>query len=353
MSKQTPWEVYLASKGASFEAYESNNSIARFPKHIQSVQKDTWMCSLDHLGLISISGPDASRFLQGQLTCDVNSIDFGQVVDGAGCNPKGRMYTSFTLINVTDNQDELFWMRSRRSLIESSLENLKKYIVFFKSEMKSLASQYIGIGIGGTNAAKCVSTLFGTVPTLLNSAITHEIGFVLNASEHSERFECWVNLAFAEQAWETCSNLCTPVSTHHWLAQNFANGKAEVSADTIEMFTPHMLNYPARGAVSFNKGCYTGQEIVARTEYLGKAKRVLVSATCDETVKNSPPLGSELKIEGKYAATLVDAIPPYSHNSIDSPYQAQLVIRSELASADKVTLESETGPITLRISNPD
>ncbi len=153
---------------------------------------------------IKLSGPDSSKFLQGQVSCDMDSLSPSNSIDGAHCTPKGRMVFLFSA--QVDEEGSII-LDVHPSVMDSALASLKKYAVFFKTEITDISNSY--------------------------------------------------------------SNSQPPQSD----LERLRSGRAEVVAETVEMFIPQMLNLDALGYINFKKGCYTGQEIIARAHYRGAVKR--------------------------------------------------------------------------------
>jgi folate-binding protein YgfZ len=159
-------------------------------------------------GLLKITGPDAKKFLQGQLTCNLDEVTEEPRL-GAHCNPQGRIISLFRIFL----KDENYFLQMPPSMIPIALKALKKYAVFFKVELSDASSEI-------------------------------KISEKINQQNKQAEIE---------------------------------NGIAEIYPETSEKFLPHELNLPTLGGVSFNKGCFTGQEIIARMQYRGKLKTRLFS----------------------------------------------------------------------------
>lgn len=166
------------------------------------------------LKYLKVSGTDASKFLQGQLTCDINQANETQPVLGAHCNVKGRIESLFEIFK----KDDVYFLLMPSSIIEHAYTTLKKYALFSK--------------------------------------VTLEI-MELNDSGLSIEF---------------------PVTFDEWRLQRIEKGIPTLFPETTGKFLPHDLNLPTLNAVSFTKGCYLGQEIVARMQHLGKPKWHMVVA---------------------------------------------------------------------------
>jgi tRNA-modifying protein YgfZ len=206
-------------------------------------------------GLIQIEGPDAVKFLQGQVTCDVSQASRQQGKYGAHCNPKGRILFSFYLFQRAEN---CLWLLVPLTQTAQALKDLQKYSVFSKVKISD------------------ISSLFPVRLIKNDDESTHSLPdqYSITQSEHGfiiQRSNCY---------WEVGGtpdlSQLSPVFTsanQEWELLNIQQGVAHIYPETRELFTPEEINYPLIDAVSFKKGCYTGQEIIARMHYKGKHKR--------------------------------------------------------------------------------
>ncbi|WP_111640386.1 CAF17-like 4Fe-4S cluster assembly/insertion protein YgfZ [Marinimicrobium alkaliphilum] len=259
----------------------------------------TWMCELQHQGLLALDGPDAERFLQGQVTCDVRELDSRQTRIGLQCDLKGRILTSF---RAWRDGDEKIVLRMHRELVDTTCDALGKYAVFFKVTLTNISDAYLGIGIAGPDARSRVEALVGGAPEADGQFWHNHHHRVIQLDP--ERFECWLAAdqapALIRQLLEHCG--VKPASA--WQLLDIRAGHAEITPQTRGQFTPQALNYQCQNAISFRKGCYTGQEVVARLHYKAKLKRVMFR--CDLRELASLPAPGSV-IEYPVAGTLVTA----------------------------------------------
>lgn len=220
------------------------------------------ICPLPQYGLLSIKSADNLKFLQGQFTCDLREVTQAQWRYGALCTNKGRMISNFLLVEAAPNHH---LVRLQRSTLDAVQSTLKKFAPFYKGTLEDVTATRIPVGISGTNSADFIKQQWGVLPDTNGAVCQNEAGIVIRLSDM--RFECWLNASTAAPA--------TNSPAAHWDLMNIRAGLGEVSGASIEAWTPHMLNLQATGAVNFKKGCYTGQEIVARTEYRGQQKRAM------------------------------------------------------------------------------
>ena len=242
---------------------------------------------LQHDALLHLTGPDALKFLQGQVTCDTRSIDQAHALSGAYCTPQGRVVCDFLLCELAP---EHLALRMRRDLREHSAATFGKYIIFSKAELHPQRDDWILYGCWGEQVATDLQTIFGEVPAQQYASCAGA-GFVLVQTDSQGRqFECYLDSKQREDLQEQLATAFQDGSETAWQALQIAAGIGRIESATTEEFVPQMLNYDHTGHISFNKGCYTGQEVVARLHYRGKPKRRMYGASLPEAATAGTPL---------------------------------------------------------------
>ncbi|MBO0367890.1 folate-binding protein YgfZ [Pseudomonas putida] len=222
-------------------------------------------CPLTHEGILAVRGSDAGKFLQGQLTCNLNYLSQEQSSLGARCMVKGRMQSSFRI--VPEGNGLLLAMA--RGLIDAQLADLKKYAVFSKATLTDESASWVRFGL--EHAEQALLALGLDVPAA-DGATVREHGLIAIRVSPG-RVELWVPAEQARNVQQELAGTLSEGSLNDWLLGQIRAGIGQVFEQTRELFIPQMINLQAMGGVSFKKGCYTGQEIVARMQYLGKLKR--------------------------------------------------------------------------------
>ncbi|SDO26576.1 hypothetical protein SAMN04489798_2496 [Pseudomonas arsenicoxydans] len=239
-----------------------------------------FFCTLSHEGVLAVRGADASKFLQGQLTCNLNYLSDTQASLGARCTQKGRMQSSFRILLEGDG----VLMAMATELLEPQLADLKKYAVFSKSKLTDESAAWVRFGLEHADAA--LISLGLELPADTDSVVRNDGLIAIRVSP--ERAELWVAADQADAIKGKLSAQLAEGSLNQWLLGQIRAGIGQVMPSTRELFIPQMLNLQAVGGVSFKKGCYTGQEIVARMQYLGKLKRRLYRLTLDASELPEP-----------------------------------------------------------------
>lgn len=224
-------------------------------------------CILSHEGILAVRGPDASKFLQGQVTCNLNYLSDSHSSLGARCTPKGRMQSSFRIVSVADG----YLLAMASELLEAQLADLKKYAVFSKSKLGDESPDWLRIGLSGGD--DILHSLGMPLAAEADSVVHQNELLALRLSDG--RAELWAPASQAAAVQTQLDNQLPQAPLNDWLLAQVRAGVGQVMGSTRELFIPQMINLQALGGVSFKKGCYTGQEIVARMQYLGKLKRRL------------------------------------------------------------------------------
>jgi folate-binding protein YgfZ len=248
----------------------------------------------DYLEQVSVTGEDAYRLLQGQLTCDISDIPEQGFVIGSALNNKGRVIAPFMLCQT---YAQSYLLLFRQGLAAIFMEHLQKYIPFYRCQMRSDTSRLAWAGTGSgirreltKMGVSCAGEFTRQVQEtqqffdLSNAVPQHVIIEVLGDAP-----SLYEQLLSQEQ---------TVVSNQHWQVACLQNGYFPFTSEDSGKYTPQELAYDTNGFVSFNKGCYTGQEIVARMHYRGKHKHqlILFQIACDDSVS---PDNLEIKMFSK------------------------------------------------------
>jgi folate-binding protein YgfZ len=295
-----------------------------------------FFCVLSHEGVLAVRGPDASKFLQGQLTCNLNYLDAEHSSLGARCTPKGRMQSSFRIFPQGDG----FVLAMHKALVQTQLADLAKFAVFSKSKLIDETAQWVRFGLSDGDAA-----LQSLGLDLAQTADSLTQGHGLIAVRLSDgRAELWAQAAEAETVHARLTAQLREAPIDAWVLAQIRAGIGQVVGETRELFIPQMINLQAVGGVSFKKGCYTGQEIVARMQYLGKLKRRLyrLAATSVDTETPAPGLELFSPVHGSSVGEVVLA----ARNN--GTLELLAVLQSDAAADGRIFLGSPDGvPLTL------
>ena len=250
------------------------------------------LCDLSYLGLLEIRGADAVTFLQGQVTNDVKLLTGTNAHYTAYCNPKGRMLALFLAFAHNDH----LHLQLNRELLAPIIKRLKMYVMRSLVEIKDVSDSIIKFGLNGPQAASMLALVFSKVPTADYELVTLDNGAILKlpSANDSPRYEIFSDAANAPLIWQALKDKCQLVEKPYWELLEIQAGIPDISLATQEQFVPQMLNLDILNGINFKKGCYTGQEIVARTHYLGSVKRRTYLA---EIVSETAPQAGEKIVE--------------------------------------------------------
>ena len=289
-----------------------------------------FFCTLSHEGVLAVIGNDASKFLQGQLTCNLNYLSETRSSLGARCTQKGRMQSSFRIVL----EPEGCLLAMARELVEPQLADLKKYAVFSKSKLTDDSANWVRFGLHQADAA--LQSLGITLPAETDSVARANGLIAIRVTEG--RAELWARAEQGESLKQHLSAHLTEADLNQWLLGQVRAGIGQVMAQTRELFIPQMINLQAVGGVSFKKGCYTGQEIVARMQYLGKLKRHLYRLSLQGTELPEP--GTPLFAPTHSSAVGEVVIAARSEQGIE----LLAVLQAEAAQAGDIHVTSLQGP---------
>ena len=269
------WTDFLRARAASFDGAVVTG-FGDPAAELAAARDGAVLCDLAPLALLAVAGADAVAFLQGQLTNDVETLPVGASHFSAWCSPKGRVLANFLVRRAATDAFELLLPAS---LAEPIRKRLGMFVLRSRVTIADLSATTVRLGIGGPRAADALAPAFGAAPALHRS--TTAGGGALIALP-GRRFIAFVEPEQAASLWERISaQWARPAGFRCWQWLTVRAGVPVITPPTQDQFIPQMLNLDALDGISFRKGCYTGQEIVARTQYLGRLKARLVLAHVD------------------------------------------------------------------------
>jgi len=243
--------------------------------------------ALQNYEFIRISGADRISFLQGQLSCNIDLLCAERSLTGALCNLKGRVIADFRLV---EHKEDII-LQCAAGMADKIHATLSKYAVFSKVDLYQLQSKDnsapVALGIIGEGIVAALSILGLDLPENNDGVSSSATCTVVRVSGLSERIEIWMHTeAATEQLLATLKEEKSD-DLELWLRADIEAGIVHVTPKLSEEFTPQLLNYDLSGLIDFKKGCYTGQEIVARMFYRGTAKRRLQLASSSHSISES------------------------------------------------------------------
>lgn len=263
------------------------------------------LCDLSHFALIRATGDDSSTFLQGQLSNDVRQVNETRHQLSSYNSPKGRMLALFRLFQ----HDNAFYLRLPQSLLEPTLKRLKMFVLMSKVTVEDASDEVVRFGLSGPRATELLQAQLGSVPDEIDHAAQHNGISVLRVAGPHPRYELYGGIEPMQSLWQALSEKARPVGAECWTLLDIQAGLPNVYPETVEAFVAQMVNLQRVNGVSFKKGCYTGQEVVARMQYLGKLKRRMYLAHAETDTLPLPGnlLTSPQSASGQGAGKVVTA----------------------------------------------
>ncbi|MGK2942593.1 MAG: CAF17-like 4Fe-4S cluster assembly/insertion protein YgfZ [Immundisolibacter sp.] len=269
---------------------------------------------LDHLAVLQAGGADATDFLHGQLSNDLVGLAPDHSLLAGYCNAKGRLYGALRLWRAGD--DCLAWLAADTA--EAVLKRLSMFVMRSKVTL-TLRDDLALLGLAGVGANDCLIRVGLPAPEDENTLGQHGPVTVLRLPGPTPRFALCLPQGQAQAIWDALVIDATPATGAMWRLLDIDAGLPTVYAPTLEAFVPQMVNLERVGGVSFRKGCYPGQEIVARMHYLGKPSRRMFRL---QAAGSAPPPGTPvLDQDEREVGTVVDA------QAADGGYRALAVLQ--------------------------
>lgn len=300
---------------------------------------DCALSPLNDMGLIRVTGADAREFLQGQLTCDINEVTPQQARLGAYCTPKGRALALF----LAFEHAEALYLHLPAERLDAILKRLSMFVLRSDVTLVDASEDLVCLGLTGN----CVNELVKEIPSDGLSVGQHGESTVIRMPGNAPRVMIIADFNSSKEWLAQKADQVTLASEDFWHLMDIRAGIPAVYEATAEAFVPQMINLQQLDGISFTKGCYTGQEVVARMKYLGQLKRRMYLARFESAV--APAIGSELHSasskSGQGAGKIVDVRPA------ESGYEALVVSQISSVEADDLHLGDASGP-RLKLSEP-
>ncbi len=295
------WKNLLQSQGATIEG----STVLHYgdPATERAAAADgTIAADLSQLGVIAFRGDDTASFLQGQLTNDVRGLHADGAQWNGYCSPKGRLLGNFLMWR----QGEDYCLQLSGDILPGVLKRLSMFILRAKVQGRDASDESVRLVVAGPQAQTAVEAAMGAVPDTAMRTVSGEAGQVIRVGD--DKFVLSIVPGRAAAVWQSLRQSAVPAGAPAWDWLRLNAGIPMIVAATQEQFVPQMVNLEVIGGVSFQKGCYPGQEIVARSQYLGKLKRRMFLAHVDAEAAPGDSLYSA-DIAGQATGTVVNAAP--------------------------------------------
>ncbi len=231
---------------------------------------DCHSCELADDSVLALAGADITGFLQGQLTCDTRDASPTRSVPGALCNPQGRVVADLRLLLPEAGAGLL---RVGAAIAEHTAAVLGRYAMFSRISVEPARERWLPFALWGPGAAALLEALAGSVPGEANACCAGDGWLAVRCDAAGDAFELYLAGAGGRALRERLAGTAAAGTETDWRARELRRGLLRLGDGQAETHLPQALNYDRAGLVSFQKGCYTGQEVVARLHYRGRAKK--------------------------------------------------------------------------------
>jgi len=328
------WRTFLIQAGAVL----NGKRVQHFGDPVQerrAAAGGSVLCDLSRQGLIAAAGPDTETFLQGQLTNDVRQVTPEHSQLSACCNPNGRMLANVRLFM----REAVYYLRLPQETVESVRQRLQRFILRARVTLRDASEELARIGLSGPTAGGLLQEALGAAPAQVDDVIQTQGFTVIRVPGVHPRCEIYGLPAAMPPLWTALAAKAKPAGAEAWRLLDILAGVPNIYPETAEAFVPQMVNLQFINGVSFNKGCYTGQEVVARTQHLGKLKRRMVRAHIDAAPAPRSGDGLFSAELGGGAGSIVDAC-----QGPDGGCEVLAVVAIGAAESGEVRLHDERGP---------
>lgn len=346
ITMNTDWQNFLSQHGAILEAgvvQHFGDSTAELAATAQT----TVLCDLGQFGTLRVSGEEAQSFLQNLLSNDIREVDNTRAQLSSFNTAKGRMLA--TLLVRREGDDYL--LQLPRALCEPMRKKLSMYVLRSKVKIADASDEIVSLGLSGANAQEVLAGQFGELPQSPLGFIGAEQASIIRIGD--TRFQINAGAQQAQALWQALGQRAQPVGSVCWDWLNIRSGIPVILPQTQEKFVAQMANFDLVGGISFKKGCYPGQEIVARMQYLGQLKRRMYLAHIDGAHTGSagiPQAGDELfsaDMEGQSSGMIVNASP-----APGGGYDVLAVVQIASREAQAVHWKSPQGEVMRFLPSP-
>lgn len=248
------------------------------------------LISLEDWALVRLNGPDTVKYLQGQVTADIDKLAADQHVLCGHCDAKGKMWSNLRLFHYGEG----FAYLERRSVLDSQLAEIKKYAVFSKVTIAADNDAML-LGVAGLQARAALAEMFTTLPNAQHQVVQEGDTTLLHFALPAERFLLITTAEIVGQLNAKLDGQAALNNSQQWLALDIEAGYPVIDAANSAQLVPQATNLQALAGISFSKGCYTGQEMVARAKFRGANKRALY--WLEGNAERVPLAGEDLELQ--------------------------------------------------------
>lgn len=295
------WQNFLAQQGAQIQ----DGVVQHFGGHeaeLLAARDGTVLCDLGQFGTLKAAGEEAQGFLQNLLSSDVKGVNAKQAQPSSFNSPKGRMMANFLLWQSGAD----YFLQVHGSLTAAMQKRLSMFVLRSKVKVSDASDEIISLGVSGPAAADLIRQQFGSVPEAEWAVVQNDHASAIRIG--AQRYQVNTGPQHAPALWAALAKTARPAGSPCWDWLNIRSGLPVITPPTQEQFVLQMTNLDALGGVSFKKGCYPGQEVVARMQHIGKVKRRMFLAHVDVPAKAGDEVFSA-EMAGQPSGMVINAAP--------------------------------------------
>ncbi len=307
---------------------------------------------LKQTGLLCLEGEDAVSFIHGQLSNDIEHLTADQTRLAAYCNPQGRILALFNVWKSTGK----IWLTVPRDILVTLSKRLQMYILRAKVRLSDESDNMAILGIGGEKGGKALSKRFESLPSEPYGKTENGYGVLVRVAD-AFGYPRYLLAIPAERLQEVEGDLSSMLSVcdeNGWVMGDIRAGVPRITLPVQDRFIPQMVNLEQVGGLSFKKGCYPGQEVIARSQYKGTVKRRMYHGMVELPVEENPPVDVDLAagadivdVNGQTCGTIVCSARRDSHR-----VDFLAVMQTEAVSHEALYAEKADGPAITWIPLP-
>ncbi len=289
-SSTIQWQNFLKEKyHAQFDSKSQITTFGQPELERFLVKHGPILTSLAHQSLIQVSGQEALAFLQGQLSTNIEHVNEARAQLSSYCDPKGQVLATLLVFQYKND----YYLSCHSSLKESLLKRLNMFILRSKVTLKDFSNQLIHIGFAGEFADL-------ELQRSLNTKIKNDYeaqwiqqddlneSYAIKVPGPYHRYSIFAPVKQAQKIWKILKNNAEPINTQDWNLLNITAGIPEITHQTSAQFLAQFLNLDKLNAIDFKKGCFPGQEMIARVHYRGKVTKRMFRIRCEENQTLTP-----------------------------------------------------------------
>ncbi len=331
------WNDFLLANGARIEGGKVTDFGNPGDESNEALNGNI-MADLSQLAIVEFSGTDAEDFLHNQFTSDLKQLPVNTLQFSAWCNPQGRVLFNFFILKLKNN----FFLLLPDELAAQFTKRLQMFVLRADVVISDNSNELSRIGLSGVDIEKWLPDLIKTVPSTPGEICQTGELICVRLPDKKQRFIIMGKYDVIEKLWGKLTAHITPVGTQQWELLDILAGFPWINTECTEKFLPQSLNLDELGGLSHQKGCYPGQEIIARVYHRGQVKRRLFIASVEPTTR--PDIGDDLYFQGE-DQSIGKILNVQPHPEVG--YMMLIVVEIDKAHSEHIYLKDHHGPLHL------